>query len=607
MSNNNNNEDINDDEWHTVAPRRNRARRTTAITPDNTPVRNSFRALIRDHATLFNEENATAPIPATVSDETSDDHATAPITATPATFDDESADEYETPEEAAAAPIPVTTELNPSHATITTNPIPTTIELDIDYDDMTPSHPPAGTLATLIGSASLAPERTPTTTTLTVFQKKIANHLAKAPSRMTPGGYAWLVEDKDMFKLRIGNNDAAYVMPKMPTMPVYNPSFDAVGFKHYDIATSFYVTSVFYNSEVISTLEQKFPSALSGLEVQPGVLPSALTGQEAIEHIRTTIVSITATNNDYASLLTLHLAERYEPVAAGPVEYLKTCRTYQQQVKDLGLPSVISDDHLMAIAVTAFDNSGHNPSLIARVHRDYTEKCNVVIGTDAKGQNVTNGTGYDFFATFYIKELRLLYEEGDRGKDRQQAHLTETLQTRIDELEAQMEATEANMHQVNDNVHEIAASAAASKSDGSTGTNSTGMSTITEDGMAKMIAAMVATAIKSNTPANANNRNSNSNGGGGGGGGGGNTARRLSKFRTYNCYCFSRGINTHCNGTNCRRTCDKKPNHDSSATYDNRKGGSDHLEERWGKLCGPDNNVYNTRSEYTGPTLPGDN
>ena len=588
MSNNNNNEDINDDEWHTVAPRRTRDRRTTAITPDNTPVRNSFRALLREHASLYNEETATAPIPATVSDETSDDHATAPITATPATFDDKSADEYETPEQAAAA-------------TITTNPIPTTIELDIDYDDMTPSHPPAGTLATLIGAASLAPERTPTTTSLTVFQKKIANHLAKAPSRMTPGGYAWLVEDKDMFKLRIGNNDATFAMPKMPTMPVYNPSFDAVGFKHYDIATSFYVTSVFYNSEVISTLEQKFPSALSGLEVQPGVLPSSLTGQEAIEHIRTNIVSVTATNNDYASLLTLHLAEQYEPVAAGPVEYLKTCRTYQRQVKDLGLPSVISDDHLMAIAVTAFNNSGHNPSLIARVHRDYTEKCNVVIGTTANGQDITNGTGYDFFATFYIKELRLLYEEGDRGKDRQQAHLTESLQSRIDELESQMEATEANMNQVNDNVHEMAASAAASKSDGSTGTNSTGMSTLTEDGMAKMIAAMVATAIKSNTPAH--NSNSNSNGGGGGGGG----RNRLNKFRPYNCYCFSRGINTHCNGTNCRKTCDKKPNHDSSATYDNRKGGSDHLEERWGKLCGPDNKVYNTRSEYTGPTLPGDN
>ena len=110
MSNSNNNEDINDDEWHTVAPRRTRDRRTTAITPDNTPVRNSFRALLREHAALYNEETAATPIPATVSDETSDDHATAPITTTPATFDDnKSADEYETPEQAAAA-------------TITTNP-----------------------------------------------------------------------------------------------------------------------------------------------------------------------------------------------------------------------------------------------------------------------------------------------------------------------------------------------------------------------------------------------------------------------------------------------------------------------------------------------------
>ena len=170
-----------------------------------------------------------------------------------------------------------------------------------------------------------------------------------------------MVEDKDLYKLRIGNTDTAFVMPAMPTMPVYNPAFDAVGFKHYDIATSFYVTAVFWNSEVLSLLERKFPSALSGLEVQPGVLSSSLTARAAFDHVRTDVVSTTATNKDYASLLRLHLAESYVPDAAGPVEYLKTCRTYQQQVLELGLPSVISDDHLMSIAVTAFDNHGHNP------------------------------------------------------------------------------------------------------------------------------------------------------------------------------------------------------------------------------------------------------
>jgi hypothetical protein len=255
----------------------------------------------------------------------------------------------------------------------------------------------------------------------------------------------------------------------------------------------------------------------------------------------------------------------------------------------------------MSIAVTAFDNSGHNPSLIARVHRDYTEKCNVVISTTANGQNVTNGTGYDFFASFYVKELRLLYEEGDRGKaQQQQAHLTEALQ-RINELESQMETQEANMHQVNDNVHEMAASAAA-KSSGSTGTHSTGMSTITEDGMAKMIAAMVANAVKAVTPSKSNGK------GGGGGNGGGGTAPPLRKFRKYDKYCSSRGINLWCDGQGeCRRSCERKPNHDSSATYDNRKGGSDRLEERWGKWCGPDDKVYANKADYTGPTLPDDN
>ena len=144
MSNNNNNEDNNDDEgWHTVAPRQ---RRTTAVTPDTTPVRQSPQELLRAAAALFNED---------------DGPATAPNSAT-----------------AYATPIPVPT------------------EVDIDFEDMTPSHPPAGSLATMVGP--FEPDRTPTSTTLTVFQKMLANHLSTAPSRMTQGGYAWLIEDEDL-------------------------------------------------------------------------------------------------------------------------------------------------------------------------------------------------------------------------------------------------------------------------------------------------------------------------------------------------------------------------------------------------------------------------
>jgi hypothetical protein len=47
--------------------------------------------------------------------------------------------------------------------------------LDIDFDDnMTPPHPTAETLAAMVGSGSLVPDRTPTTTTTTAFQKEDA-------------------------------------------------------------------------------------------------------------------------------------------------------------------------------------------------------------------------------------------------------------------------------------------------------------------------------------------------------------------------------------------------------------------------------------------------
>ena len=74
-------------------------------------------------------------------------------------------------------------------------------------------------------------------------------------------------------------------------MPKYDSTFDSLGFKKYDIETSFYVALTFWNSEILSLLEQKFPLAPSGLEVEPGVLSAMLTARAAIEHIRTKVVS----------------------------------------------------------------------------------------------------------------------------------------------------------------------------------------------------------------------------------------------------------------------------------------------------------------------------
>ena len=80
----------------------------------------------------------------------------------------------------------------------------------------------------------------------------------------------------------------------------------------------------------------------------------------------------------------------------------------------------------------------------------------------------------------------------------------------------------------------------------------------------------------------------------------------LLPWRKYDKYCFSKGINLHCDGSNCRRLCNKTSKHDHTATYHNKKGGSVHLENRWEKWCGPDNNIYEKKTDYTGPTKYGD-
>ena len=81
-------------------------------------------------------------------------------------------------------------------------------------------------------------------------------------------------------------------------------------------------------------------------------------------------------------------------------------------------------------------------------------------------------------------------------------------------------------------------------------------------------------------------------GGGNGGGGRGGGRRRQRRAKKYDKYCFSRGVNLECDGSNCRPHCKKRADHDPTATYHNRGNGSTKLLGRWGKWYGPDGKLY---------------
>jgi hypothetical protein len=74
-------------------------------------------------------------------------------------------------------------------------------------------------------------------------------------------------------------------------------------------------------------------------------------------------------------------------------------------------------------------------------------------------------------------------------------------------------------------------------------------------------------------------------------------------------YCFSSGANLYCDGTKCdeinprtnRPRCNKAPNHNPNATFENKDGGSTKLSYRQGGWRGPDGRFYEKKSDYTGP------
>ena len=59
-------------------------------------------------------------------------------------------------------------------------------------------------------------------------------------------------------------------------------------------------------------------------------------------------------------------------------------------------------------------------------------------------------------------------------------------------------------------------------------------------------------------------------------------SKKGGKWRKYHNYCFSRGINLHCDGLNYWQECKKKNNLNPTATFENYKGGSNKLEHQWG-------------------------
>ena len=123
------------------------------------------------------------------------------------------------------------------------------------------------------------------------FRKKVANTLFTQKSRATETGHAWMVETEEVHRKRIGDDTA--VLPKAPTEPIA-PTGAAISgtmYRIFEKQFDAYETVEHWDQEIINVLQVQFPTGLTDLEIEEGMLPLTLTGRSAFEHIERKVTS----------------------------------------------------------------------------------------------------------------------------------------------------------------------------------------------------------------------------------------------------------------------------------------------------------------------------
>ena len=131
---------------------------------------------------------------------------------------------------------------------------------------------------------TVAPIAEPTMIDLQNFRKKVANALFTNESGTNIKRHAWLVETKTGHQKRMGKANAT--LPTAPTEPI-EPTGTTVS----NMAT--YETAEYWDQEIINVLQVKFPTCLTDLEIEDGMLPLNLNGRLVFEHIDRKFISST--------------------------------------------------------------------------------------------------------------------------------------------------------------------------------------------------------------------------------------------------------------------------------------------------------------------------
>ena len=79
-----------------------------------------------------------------------------------------------------------------------------------------------------------------------------------------------------------------------------------------------YETVEHRDQEIIKVLQIKFPTGMTDLEIEDGMLPLSLTGRIAFDHIEKKVISHVVSTKAYLELVKDVTGRTYEPNGSGP-------------------------------------------------------------------------------------------------------------------------------------------------------------------------------------------------------------------------------------------------------------------------------------------------
>jgi len=161
------------------------------------------------------------------------------------------------------------------------------------------------------------------------------------------GGYAFLVEKKINYKIRL--NDPTATLPEPQTKPE-EPTVDisAVVKKYYSEMRSFRLQHN-CNLDVRALLDKKFPGILNSLKhSKVGTFTSMLTARDAFDFVEKAVGFTAVSNKKSLDHIRAILDRKYTPKQSGAKIYFTLYETDMYQVEGAGISYVPKQTIMMA-------------------------------------------------------------------------------------------------------------------------------------------------------------------------------------------------------------------------------------------------------------------